>query len=164
MISPFHVFNGTSQAELQVSKHMMMSATSGELTLFVMPQNICRKLATKWHWRQRLSATIVLMLHWATLNQPQNKKDYLGTFISLPLNLHQWQRIIIMVTSTAVDVAAAYGMEEAIVQVSGSSLQNCILIMYFQLFVIQVIYCTYIWQERLCVTCLTDKNVAVNIR
>jgi hypothetical protein len=66
------------------------------------------------------------MLHWTTLNQPQNKKDDLRTFISLPLNPHQWQRIIIMVTSTAVDVAAAYGMEEAIVQVSGSSLQNCI--------------------------------------
>jgi hypothetical protein len=43
MISPFHVFNGTSLAELQVSEHMMMSATSGELTLFVMAQNIMQK-------------------------------------------------------------------------------------------------------------------------
>jgi hypothetical protein len=84
------------------------------------------------------------MLHWTILNQSQNKKDDLGTFISLPLNPHQRQRIIIMVTSTAVDVGTAYGMEEAIVQVSGSSLQNCILFMYFQLFVIKVIYCTYI--------------------
>jgi hypothetical protein len=49
MISPFHVFNGTSPAELQVSEHMMISATSGELTLFVMAKNICRKLASKWH-------------------------------------------------------------------------------------------------------------------
>jgi hypothetical protein len=49
MINPFHVFNGTSLAELQFSEHMMMSATSGKLTLFVMAQNIFRKLATKWH-------------------------------------------------------------------------------------------------------------------
>jgi hypothetical protein len=39
MISPFHVFNGTSLAELQVSEHMMMSATSGD----VMAQNIMQK-------------------------------------------------------------------------------------------------------------------------
>jgi hypothetical protein len=58
-----------------------------------------------------------------TLNQPKNKKDDLATFISLPLYPQKWQRIIIMVTSKAVDVSAAYGMEEAIVQVSGSSLQ-----------------------------------------
>jgi hypothetical protein len=87
----------------------------------------------------------VLILHWTTLSQPQNKKDDLGTYISLPLNPHQWQRIIIMVTSTGVDMGAAYCIKEAIVQVSGSSLQNCILFMYFQLFVVvQVIYCTYI--------------------
>jgi hypothetical protein len=49
MISPFHVFNDTSLAELQVSEHMMMSATTGKLTLFVMAQNICKKLATEKH-------------------------------------------------------------------------------------------------------------------
>jgi hypothetical protein len=84
------------------------------------------------------------MLHWTTPRQPQNKKVDMATIISLPPNPHQSQRIIIMVTSTAVDVGAAYGMEEANVQVSGSSLQNCILFMYLQLSVIQVIYSTYI--------------------
>jgi 3-methyladenine DNA glycosylase/8-oxoguanine DNA glycosylase len=62
------------------------------------------------------------MLHLSTLNQLQNKKDDLATFIRLLLNPHKWQRIISMVTSTAVDVGAAYSMEEAIVQVSGSGL------------------------------------------
>jgi hypothetical protein len=42
------------------------------------------------------------------------------------------------------DVGADYGMEEAIAQVSGSSLQNCILFMYLQLFAIRINYCTYI--------------------
>jgi hypothetical protein len=44
MISPFQVFSVISPAELQVIKHMMMSATSSELTLFVMPQNVYRSL------------------------------------------------------------------------------------------------------------------------
>jgi hypothetical protein len=57
---------------------------------------------------------------WTILTQPQNKKDDLATFLSLPLHPQKWQRIIVMVTSTALDVGAAYGMEEAVVQVSGS--------------------------------------------
>jgi hypothetical protein len=63
------------------------------------------------------------MLHRTTLNQPQNKKYDVATFISLPLHPQKWQSIIIMVTSTAVDLGAAYDIEEAILQVSGS-LQN----------------------------------------
>jgi hypothetical protein len=55
---------------------------------------------------------------------------------------HYTQRIYIMVTSTAMDVGAASGMEEAIAQISCSSLEYCFLYMYFQLFIIQVIYCT----------------------
>jgi hypothetical protein len=62
----------------------------------------------------------VFVLHQKTLNQPQNKKDDLETFINLPPHLQKWQRI--MVTSTPMDVGAASGMEEAIAQVSGSSL------------------------------------------
>jgi hypothetical protein len=76
------------------------------------------------------------MLHWTTLNQPQPQKEDLATFISLPLHPQKWQRINIMVTSMAVDMGEASSMEEAIAQVSGSSQENCILFMYFQLFVI----------------------------
>jgi hypothetical protein len=65
----------------------------------------------------------VFVLHLTTLNQPQNKKYDVATFISLPLHPHKWPSIIIMETSTAVDLGAACDIEEAIVQVSGS-LQN----------------------------------------
>jgi hypothetical protein len=44
MISSFQVERAPSLAELQVSGHMMMSATSGKLTLFFMAQNVCRSL------------------------------------------------------------------------------------------------------------------------
>jgi hypothetical protein len=82
------------------------------------------------------------VLHQTTLNQPQNKKYDLATFSSLPLHPQKWQRIIDMATSTDVGVGAASGMKEAIAQVSGSSLDTCILFLYFQLFII--VYCTYI--------------------
>jgi hypothetical protein len=43
-ISSFQVLSGTSLAELQVRRHMMMSETSGKLTLLLMAQHFCRSL------------------------------------------------------------------------------------------------------------------------
>jgi hypothetical protein len=60
------------------------------------------------------------------------------TFSSKLLHPQKWQSNIDMTART--DVGAASGMEEAIAKVSGGSLDNCILFLYFQLFVI--VYCT----------------------
>jgi hypothetical protein len=66
----------------------------------------------------------VFVLHQKTLNQPHNKKDDLATFSSLPLHPQKWQSIIDIATSTDVGVGAASAIEEAIAEVSGSSLDN----------------------------------------
>jgi hypothetical protein len=142
MISPFQVFlwNISGRTASQWANDDVSNIWQTDLVCH--GPECLQKLATTLHWRQRLSATTVFMLHGTTLNQPLSKKDDLATFISLPLHPQKWQRNSIIVTSTAVDMGAAFSMEEAIAQVSGSSLENCILFMYFHLSIIRAIYCT----------------------
>jgi hypothetical protein len=73
MISSFQVFSGTSLAVLQGSEHMMMSASSGEYTLFVMAQNVCRSLRLPGNEGKDLSNNSV---HVASDNsQPAPKQE-----------------------------------------------------------------------------------------